>query len=230
MERRAFLRIMTALGLGILSFGRITRSWAKGLPSDPDGQSGRAGGADVIVLPPFEKTHAFPLEQALLLRKTSRSYDGNRALTREEISRLLWATAGANRPDGHRTVPSAVAKYPVDVLVALPEGVYRYDPREHRLSRVLADDIRGKIPNQDAFKKAAMHVLYVIVNERVPRGRIEFADVEIGSMGQALFLETVALGLGSCIYANIRLEDVTKLLEIKEGQVIRLAQAVGPTA
>ena len=230
MERRAFLRIMIALGLGILSFGRITRSWAKGLPSDPDGQSGRAGGADVIVLPPFEKTHAFPLEQALLLRKTSRSYDGNRALTREEISRLLWATAGANRPDGHRTVPSAVAKYPVDVLVALPEGVYRYDPREHRLSRVLADDIRGKIPNQDAFKKAAMHVLYVIVNERVPRGRIEFADVEIGSMGQALFLETVALGLGSCIYANIRLEDVTKLLEIKEGQVIRLAQAVGPTA
>jgi len=230
MERRAFLRIMTALGLGILSFGRMTRSWAKGLPSDPDGQSGRAGGADVIVLPPFEKTHAFPLEQALLLRKTSRSYDGNRALTREEISRLLWATAGANRPDGHRTVPSAVAKYPVDVLVALPEGVYRYDPKEHRLFRILADDIRGKIPNQDAFKKAAMHVLYVIVNERVPRGRIEFADVEIGSMGQALFLETVALGLGSCIYANIRLEDVTKLLEIKEGQVIRLAQAVGPTA
>ena len=230
MERRAFLRIMTALGLGILSFGRITRSWAKGLPSDPDGQSGRAGGADVIVLPPFEKTHAFPLEQALLLRKTSRSYDGNRALTREEISRLLWATAGANRPDGHRTVPSAVAKYPVDVLVALPEGVYRYDPKEHRLFRILADDIRGKIPNQDAFKKAAMHVLYVIVNERVPRGRIEFADVEIGSMGQALFLETVALGLGSCIYANIRLEDVTKILGIKEGQVIRLAQAVGPTA
>jgi len=230
MERRAFLKMMTALGVGILSFGRMMKSWAKGLPSDPDGQSGRAGGSDVIVLPPFEKTHAFPLEQALLLRKTSRSYDGHRALTREEISRLLWATAGANRPDGHRTVPSAVAKYPVDVLVALPEGVYRYDPREHRLSRVLADDIRGKIPNQDAFKKAAMHVLYVIVNERVPRGRIEFADVEIGSMGQALFLETVALGLGSCIYANIRLEDVTKLLEIKEGQVIRLAQAVGPTA
>ena len=229
MERRAFLKIMTALGVGILSFGRMTRSWAKGLPSDPDGQSGRAGGADVIVLPPFEKTHPFPLEQALLLRKTSRSYDGNRALTREEISRLLWATAGANRPDGHRTVPSAVAKYPVDVLIALPEGVYRYDPREHRLSRVLADDIRGKIPNQDAFKKAAMHVLYVIVNERVPRGRIEFADVEIGSMGQALFLETVALGLGSCIYANIRLEDVTKILGIKEGQVLRLAQAVGPT-
>jgi hypothetical protein len=123
-----------------------------------------------------------------------------------------------------------VAKYPVDVWVALPEGVYRYDPREHRLSRVLADDIRGKIANQDAFKKAAMHVLYVIVNERVLRGRIEFADVEIGCMGQALFLEAVALGMGSCIYANIRLEDVTKLLGIKEGQVIRLAQAVGPTA
>jgi len=230
MERRTFLKMLTALGVGILSFGRVMKSWAKGLPSDPDGQPCGAGGADVIVLPPFEKTHAFPLEQALLLRKTSRSYDGNRPLTREEISRLLWATAGANRPDGHRTVPSAVAKYPVDVLVALPEGVYRYEPRDHRLFRILADDIRDKIPNQDVFKKAAMHVLYVIVKERVPRGRIEFADVEIGCMGQALFLEAVALGMGSCIYASIRLEDVTKILGIKEGQVLRLAQAVGPTA
>jgi hypothetical protein len=229
MGRRTFLKILTALGVGILSFGRVMKSWAKGLPSDPDGQSGGAGGADVIILPPFEKTHAFTLEQALLLRKTSRSYDGNRALTREEISRLLWATSGANRPDGHRTVPSAVAKYPVDVLVALPEGVYRYDPRDHRLFRILADDIRGKIPNQDVFKKAAMHVLYVIVKERVPRGRTEFADVEIGCMGQALFLEAVALGMGSCIYASIRLEDVTKILGIKEDQILRLAQAVGPT-
>ena len=230
MERRTFLKMMTALGVGILSFGHVIKSWAKGLPSDPDGQTGGAGGADVIILPPFEKTHAFPLEQALLLRKTSRSYDGNRALTREEISRLLWATAGANRPDGHRTIPSAVAKYPVDVLVALPEGVYRYDPREHRLFRILADDIRSKIPNQDVFKKAAMHVLYVIVKERVPHGRIEFADVEIGCMGQALFLEAVALGMGSCIYASIRLDEVTKILRIKEDQILRLAQAVGPSA
>jgi hypothetical protein len=222
--------MMTTLGVGILSVGRTMKSWAKGLPSDPDGQSGGEGGADVIILPPFEKKLGYPLEQALLLRKTSRSYDGNRALTREEMSRLLWTMTGANRPDGHRTVPSAVAKYPVDVLVALPEGVFRYDPREHRLFRILAEDIRSKIPNQDVFKKAAMHVLYVILNERVPRGRIEFADVEIGCMGQALFLETVALGMGSCIYANIRLEDVTKILGIKEGQILRLAQAVGPTA
>jgi len=123
-----------------------------------------------------------------------------------------------------------MGKYPVDVLVALPEGVYRYDPREHRLFRILADDIRGKIPNQDVFKKAAMQVLYVIVKERVPRGRIDFADVEIGCMGQALFLEGVALGMGSCIYASIRLEEVTKLLRFKEDQILRLAQAVGPSA
>ena len=230
MERRTFLKTLTALGGGIFSFGRVMKSWAEGLPSDTEGQSGGAGGADVIILPPFKKTHVFALEQALLLRKTSRSYDGNRALTREEISRLLWATAGANRPDGHRTVPSAMAKYPVDVLVALSEGVYRYDSGKHRLFRILNDDIRDKIPSQNVFKKAAMHVLYVIMKERVPRGRIEFADVEIGCMGQALFLEAVALGMGSCIYASIRLEDVTKILRIREDQILRLGQAVGPTA
>jgi len=123
-----------------------------------------------------------------------------------------------------------MGKYPVDVWVALSEGVYRYDSKEHRLFRIFFYDIRGKIPNQDVFKKAAMHVLYVIVKERVPHGRIEFADVEIGCMGQALFLEAVSLGMGSCIYASIRLDDVTKILRIKEDQILRLAQAVGPTA
>ncbi|MBP1741717.1 MAG: hypothetical protein H6Q48_4010, partial [Deltaproteobacteria bacterium] len=29
MERRTFLKMMTALGVGILSFGRMITSWAK---------------------------------------------------------------------------------------------------------------------------------------------------------------------------------------------------------
>jgi SagB-type dehydrogenase family enzyme len=229
MERRTFLKNAARLGIGFWALMRGMTTWAKGLPSDPGAPPPGGSGPEVIALPPFEKTNPFTLDQALLGRKTSRSYDPDRTLSREELSRLFWAADGVNRPDGKRTAPSAVAKYPVDVLAALPDGVYRYEPKDHRLVRVLAADMRDKIPAQDTFKKAAMQVLYVINKEIVPRGRIDFADLEIGCIGQNLFLEAVALGLGSAIYAGVRYDEVTKALGLKNNQILRIAQAVGPT-
>ena len=225
MDRREFLRKATALSVGVMAATRGVKAWAKGLPSDPGGTAGGSSGPEVIALPPFEKNHPFSLDRALLERQSARTFT-ERPLTREELSRLLWAATGVNREDGRRTIPSGQAKYPVDVLVALPEGVYRYEPKEHRLARVFAEDIRGKIPIQDAFKKAAMIVLYVINKDK--SSRIEWADLEIGCMGQNLYMEAAALGMGSRIIANIKTEDLTKILSLKETQVLRLAQVTGP--
>ena len=225
MDRRDFLRKATTLSVGVFAVARGVRVWAKGLPSDPGGAAGGGSGPDMIALPPFEKNSTFSLDRALLERKSVRTF-ADRPLSREELSRLLWATTGVNREDGHRTTPSGQGKYPVDVLVALPEGVYQYEPKEHRLVRVLAEDIREKIPNQDAFKKAAMIVLYVINKDRA--SRIEWADLEIGCMGQNLYLEAAALEMGSRIIANIKSADVTKILGLKENQILRIAQVTGP--
>ena len=225
MERRDFLRKATALSLGVLAVARGVKVWAKGLPSDPGGSAGADSGPEIMALPPFEKNNTYALDRALLERKSERSFV-DRALSKEELSRLLWATTGVNREDGHRTTPSGQAKYPVDVLVALPGGVYRYEPKDHRLVRVLAGDIREKIPTQDAFKKAAMITLYVLNKDKT--SRIEWADLEIGCMGQNLYLEAVALGMGSRIIASIKTDDVTKILGLKESQILRIAQLTGP--
>jgi len=225
MDRRDFLRKATALSVGVFTVGRGAKVWAKGLPSDPGGAAAGSSGPEMIALPPFEKNQPFPLDRALLERQSFRSF-ADRALSKEELSRLLWATSGVNREDGHRTTPSGQAKYPVDVLVALPEGVYRYEPKGHRLVRVFAEDIRGKIPSQDAFKKAAMIVLYVINKDKT--SRIEWADLEIGCMGQNLYLEAAALGMGSRIIASVKVDDVTKILRLKESQILRIAQVTGP--
>ncbi len=225
VNRREFLRKATALSAGVVAVARGVTVWAKGLPSDPGGLAGGGAGPERMVLPPFEKTNPFPLDRALLERKSSRAF-ADRALSPEEVSRLLWATTGVNREDGHRTTPSGQAKYPIDVLVALPGGVYQYEAKEHRLVRVLADDIREKIPNQEAFKKAAMMVLYVINKDRT--SRIEWADLEIGCMGQNLYLEAGALGMGSRIIAGLKGADVTKVLGLKESQILRIAQITGP--
>jgi SagB-type dehydrogenase family enzyme len=225
MERRDFLRKATALSVGAFAVVRGVKVWAKGLPSDPGGSAVGGSGPEMIALPPFEKNNPFPLDRALLERKSTRSY-GDHPLSREELSRLLWATTGVNREDGHRTIPSGQAKYPVDVLVALPEGVYRYEPKEHRLVRFFAEDIREKIPNQDAFKKAAMIVLYVINKDRT--SKIEWADLEIGCMGQNLYLEAAAIGMGSRIIASIKSADIAKILGLKESQILRIGQVTGP--
>ena len=159
LERRGFLAKILAVGTGALALARGLRTWAKGLPSDP-GAAAKTG-PEEIALPPFEKNLAVSLDQALLNRKTSRSYE-KAALTREQLSRLLWATTGVNRADGKRTTPSAMATYPVDLLVALPEGVFKYEPKDHKLTKVSGEDVRSQVPIQPNFKNAAMIALYVI--------------------------------------------------------------------
>jgi len=226
MERRAFLVRVAAISAGLMALLKGTAAWAKGLPSDP-GTASAGAGPDTVSLAPFEKTSGFALEKALLERKSFRSYDPARKLSPDEISRLLWATTGVNRTDGKRTVPSARASYPVDVVVALPEGVYLYEPKSHTLKKILSEDIRRKIPNQEGFRNAAMIVLYVINKDKLLSGKIEWADLEIGCMGQSLFLEAVALGLGSCIFANFSAETVAKTVGLKDNQILRIAQAVG---
>jgi SagB-type dehydrogenase family enzyme len=227
VDRRAFLIRLAAMAAGFWAMARVVIARAKGLPSEMETSASGSSGQGVIALPPFEKEGSFPLEKALLERRSIRSYDAGWRLSSKEISRLLWATTGVNRPDGHRTVPSAMAMYPVDVLAALPDGVYRYEPEGHQLKRILSEDIRAMVPRQDGFKKAGMIALYVINKDKIPGGKIEWADIEIGCMGQSLFLEATALGLGSCIFASMAGEKAVKALGLKENQILRIAQAVG---
>jgi nitroreductase len=227
MNRRIFLEKAMIMGAGALTILKGTTPWGKGLLSEASAAETPFPGQDILVLPPFEKNSPFPLERALIERKTIRSYDPGRTLSLAEISRLFWAADGVNRDNGRRTAPSALGRYPVEMLAALPQGVYRYEPQPHRLVRVIADDIRGRIPVQSGFKQAALIVLYVINKEKVPGKDFGWADLEIGCIGQNLFLESAALGLGSCIFANINTADITKILEPKDSQVLRIAQAVG---
>ena len=176
MQRRVFLVKMAAISAGLMTLLKGKTVWSKGLPSDPGTAPAGAGGADLVSLRPFEKSGGFGLEKALLERKSVRSYDAARKLSPEEVSKLLWATTGVNRTDNKRTVPSARASYPVEVLVALPEGVYLYEPKGHVLKKVIAEDIRSKIPSQDGFRSAAMIVLYVINKDKVLSGKTEWAD------------------------------------------------------
>ncbi|MCM2348056.1 MAG: nitroreductase family protein, partial [Acidovorax soli] len=106
-------------------------------PEPPTGD-----GRPVLALPPPRCDSGMPLMQALARRQSQREFDPV-ALPMPVLSDLLWAAAGVNRHDsGGRTAPSAMNAQEVDLYVALPEGLYLYDPLAHALQRTVVADVR----------------------------------------------------------------------------------------
>jgi SagB-type dehydrogenase family enzyme len=228
IPRRTFMENVIAGAAGLAALTRSVRVLAKDLPSDPEASVGQAPGPDQIVLPKFEKSSAFALDQALLQRHSSRNYDPEGTVSREQLSRILWAANGVNRADGHRTTPSALARYPIEIYAALSEGAFRYEVKEHQLVRVTAEDLREQIPLQPALKKAAMKLMYVINHDWLLGSDPWMFYLEIGCMVQNVYLEAAALGLGSCVFAMAHSDNITKALKLKSSQKYRITQAVGP--
>lgn len=225
MKRRGFMGRMAA-GAGLAALVSSVKTWAAGLPSDPGPAKGPAGPAEII-LPAFEKNLGLTLEQALLRRKTDRKFDPAKALGLEQVSRLCWAACGVNRSNGHRTTPSAMAWYPVEVYLTLPQGAYRFELKEHKLKQVSNVDLRGQVALQAELKRAGLQFLYVVNLDKIPNDSAWMADLEIGCMVQNVYLEAAALGLGACVFALVQYDKVTGALGLKRSQKLRIAQAVG---
>ncbi|EIP98107.1 nitroreductase family protein [Opitutaceae bacterium TAV1] len=93
-----------------------------------------AQAASAITLPAPQKTGGAPLMDTLAKRATSRAFDADAPdLTPQQLSDLLWAAFGINRPDGKRTAPSALNFQEVDIYVLLRQGAFVYNARKHAL-------------------------------------------------------------------------------------------------
>ena len=88
-----------------------------------------------IQRPPAQTSGGMPLMEALQNRKSQRSFS-SRELSDQQLSDLLWAAYGINRPDGFRTVPSARSYNEFDIYMIKEEGWYVYDPEEHSLLKM----------------------------------------------------------------------------------------------
>ncbi len=117
------------------------------------------GGTIRLVTP--ARTGGKTIDEALWLRRTSREYSSEQ-LSLEELSGVVWAAAGINRPQDNRlTAPSALALYPIRLYVFLPAGVYAYDAHNHRLDRVVEGDHRHVAGTQDFVGTAPVNLVYI---------------------------------------------------------------------
>jgi len=171
------------------------------------------------------------IEEALQLRRSIRQYTGE-PLTLQEVSQLLWAGQGITDPRGYRTAPSAGALYPLEIYVVvgdienLAEGVYRYEPVEHELVKVLEGDKRTDLATaalgQSSVSDAAIDIVVVAVYERTTvkygeRG-IRYVHIEVGHAAQNMCLQAAAMDLGIVTVGAFQDEQVKEVLDLPEDE------------
>ncbi len=186
--------------------------------------------AQDLALPAPQKSGGMPLMDALAKRSTSRAFD-SRDLSNQQLSSLLWAAFGINRPDGKRTAPSANNKQATDIYVLLKQGTYVYDAKSNQLALVAAEDLR-KLGGTQAFATNAP-VILVFVADLAKSGtgsddaKKNMAHINVGYISQNAYLFCASEGLVTGARASVDRAALGPKLKLRPDQLIILAQSVG---
>ncbi len=179
-----------------------------------------------IALPKPQTEGGKPLMQALQERKSTREFNAEK-LSPQMLSNLLWAAFGVNRPDGRRTAPSAMNRQEIEIYVALPEGVYVFEPGPHRLSPVVAGDLRAKTGTQPFVAEAALNLIYVANYGKAKPDQDGYAAVDTGFIGQNVYLFCASEGLGAVFRGSVDRDGLAKALNLPPDRRVMYAQSVG---
>jgi len=184
-----------------------------------------------IKLPEPQTGIGKPLMEALKLRQTSRSFN-LKPLSVQDLSNLLWAADGINRPDdGKRTAPSAMNWQEIGIYVVLADGAYLYDVKTNLLNPVTAGDLREKCGSQDFVKSAPLNLVYVAdmskVTSKNEDDRTLYTAADCGFIAQNVYLYCASEGLATGVRAMVDRDALSKDMMLRDRQKIVLVQAVG---
>jgi nitroreductase len=198
----------------------------------PGPASGEA--STFIDLPRPRLDAGVPLMSALARRRSTRAY-ADTPMTLDTLGELLWAANGINRADaGGHTAPSAHGFNEIDIYVALPHGVYRYEPALNRLVLKHAVDARNLTGYQDFVGKAPLDLVYVLRSAQVlatpPQQRELFAAIATGAISQNVSLYCASEGLATVVRGWINHRLLADALRLNEDEIPLLAQTVGRPA
>jgi len=171
-----------------------------------------------ILLPPPKRMTTIVVEEAILLRRSIRDYSSD-PIPIVDLSMILWAAQGITETRwGLRAAPSAGATYPLEIYVVvgdrgvvledgeyLAPGIYKYDVRRHSIILVKKGDYRDNLAqaalDQDWVRLAPVNIVVCAIYERTTsrygeRG-IRYVHMEVGHVGQNIYLMATALNLGT---------------------------------
>lgn len=177
------------------------------------------------------KTGGKPVMEAFADRHSDREFD-SKELSLQDLSDLLWAANGVNRPDGKRTAPSAMNKQDVDVYVLLKGGVYCYDAPTHTLKGIAGGDHRGLIDPRATATSAKPPVGLVLVsdiskfaghNEKA----LQMGALDAGIVSQNINIFCAGKGLSTVPRMSMDEDGLKKVLNLTADQALMLNNPVG---
>lgn len=186
-------------------------------------------GAEEIVLPKVDLNAGKPLMQCFALRRSSRNF-ADKKLPLQMISEILFAADGINRPDGHKTVPTALNKQNQTVYAVTADGVYFYNSKKHSLILVNKGDFRKDCGMQPFHASAPLILVYVSDMAAVgntPEQKALFAGNHSGSASQNVYLYAASQGLSTVICGSIKKDMLKKNLKLQGANEAVFAQPIG---
>jgi len=184
-----------------------------------------------VSLPKPNLDKGYSITKSLSLRKSAEAQDFQKAkdLSLEEISELLWAANGVNRPaEGRRTAPSAMNSQDIYLYVLAKGGAYLYNAKEHSLSLVASGDLRAAgAGGQKAFGDAPIIVVLVSDISKLKSGGEKLGAMDAGIVSQNISLFCSGTGLITRVRASMDVDALTKALKLNASQIPMLNHPVG---
>lgn len=199
-----------------------------------------------VILKEPNKKRGLPFMETLSVKASAVEWS-DAELTLEDLSDLLWAANGVNRPEEKKyTASSAMNAHDVDLYVFMKRGVYVYDAERHALNPVLAGDFREEIlktpprppapgapPAPPRPPPSHAPAVLVLISDAgrfksgSPEKKYEWGAIDAGIVSQNISLFCAATGLKTRPRASMDKEKIKELLKLKETQNIFLNHPVG---
>lgn len=188
------------------------------------------------------------MEDSFKKRHSTREFDLSKKISLDELSTLLYYSAGAKPPrinfDGEAVIrrhyPSGGARYPLEVYLGIQRvegvepGIYHYNTKEHLLENLTTD-----LEYLESLKEGLYYpwsrdaAVILLITSVWNRNMMKYKDrgyriilMEAGHLAQNLALTAATLDIGCCNSVGFHNGRINDILDIKNEDEDSLYMAV----
>lgn len=163
------------------------------------------------------------VKQAMMRRHSTREFF-SKPLSLDTLSEVFWAAYGVNRTEGKRTVPLAMGLYPLEIYGFTAEGVYKYNPESHTLTKVTDKDLRAKSGSQEFVAGAPLDLVIYTDYKKFVTGNPDIDNMVKGQEDRISLLDAGAVTENIYLYCSSEQINVVERAMVDEKA---LSEALG---
>jgi hypothetical protein len=170
---------------------------------------------------------------ALNDRHSTREFSTEK-LSLQDLSDLLWAANGINRPNGRRTAATARDNQDIDVYAIMEDGAYFYDAKNNELTPVAQGDYRDLIADKQVSVKDAPVSLLVVSDisrftDLDTETQKQWGALDAGIVSQNIMIFASGCGFVTVPRVYMNKDELKKVLKLTETQIPMINNPVGYT-